>query len=107
MFKIGNSKDLPAIPDHLSDEGKDFIRQCLQREPSRRPAAAELLQHPFVRNAAPLEKSILGFDPLEQPIAISSGLKSKVIVSSTTHEYLPSKLHTYTHDCRVMQYFLN
>ncbi|KAG0486200.1 hypothetical protein HPP92_008295 [Vanilla planifolia] len=24
MFKIGNSKELPTIPDHLSDEGKDF-----------------------------------------------------------------------------------
>lgn len=77
MFKIGNSKDLPPIPDHLSEEGKDFIRRCLQREPSRRPTAAELLQHPFVRNAAPLEKSALGFDPLEQPAAIQSGLKSK------------------------------
>ncbi|KAG6383339.1 hypothetical protein SASPL_156928 [Salvia splendens] len=24
MFKIGNSKELPTIPDHLSDEGKDL-----------------------------------------------------------------------------------
>ncbi|KAF9614142.1 hypothetical protein IFM89_015461 [Coptis chinensis] len=24
MFKIGNSKELPAIPEHLSDDGKDF-----------------------------------------------------------------------------------
>lgn len=90
MFKIGNSKDLPPIPDHLSDEGKDFIRQCLQREPSRRPTAAELLQHSFVRNAASLEKSTLGFDPLEQPMTIASGLNSKVIVHSTTNSILPS-----------------
>ncbi|KAA8533707.1 hypothetical protein F0562_031224 [Nyssa sinensis] len=26
MFKIGHSKELPAIPDHLSDDGKDFVR---------------------------------------------------------------------------------
>lgn len=88
MFKIGNSKDLPPIPDHLSDEGKDFIRQCLQREPSRRLTAAKLLQHPFVRNAAPLDKSTVGFDPLEQPMVISSGLKSKVIISSNTNKFL-------------------
>lgn len=53
MFKIGNSKDLPAIPDHLSDEGKDFVRQCLQRNPKNRPVAAQLLEHPFVKNAPP------------------------------------------------------
>ncbi|GJM86387.1 hypothetical protein PR202_ga02241 [Eleusine coracana subsp. coracana] len=46
MFKIGNSKELPPIPDHLSEEGKDFIRQCLQRDPSSRPTAVDLLQHP-------------------------------------------------------------
>ena len=40
MFKIGNSKELPAIPNNLSADGKDFIRQCLQREPSNRPTAA-------------------------------------------------------------------
>ncbi|OWM79550.1 mitogen-activated protein kinase kinase kinase YODA [Punica granatum] len=56
MFKIGNSKELPAIPDHLSEDGKDFIRQCLQRNPLHRPAAARLLEHPFVKSAAPLER---------------------------------------------------
>ncbi|PKA55005.1 Mitogen-activated protein kinase kinase kinase YODA [Apostasia shenzhenica] len=72
MFKIGNSKELPTIPDLLSEEGKDFIKQCLQRDPSRRPTAAELLQHPFVRYAAPLEKSNLVFDHPEQPMTISN-----------------------------------
>nr|GMD98168.1 mitogen-activated protein kinase kinase kinase YODA [Ipomoea batatas] len=59
MFKIGNSKELPAIPDHLSDEGKNFVRQCLQRNPHHRPTAAQLLDHPFVRNVAPIERAIL------------------------------------------------
>lgn len=57
MFKIGHSKELPAIPEHLSDDGKDFVRQRLQRNPSSRPAA-QLLDHPFVRNVAPLERPI-------------------------------------------------
>lgn len=59
MFKIGNSKELPAIPDTLSDEGKDFVRLCLQRDPQRRPPAAKLLEHSFVKNVAPLEKQTL------------------------------------------------
>ncbi|KAL0332663.1 UNVERIFIED_CONTAM: Mitogen-activated protein kinase kinase kinase [Sesamum calycinum] len=50
IFKIGNSKDVPEIPEHLSADAKSFIRLCLQREPSARPTAAQLLTHPFVRN---------------------------------------------------------
>ncbi|XP_051126898.1 mitogen-activated protein kinase kinase kinase 3 [Andrographis paniculata] len=50
IFKIGNSKDMPEIPDHLSADAKSFIRLCLQRDPSARPTATQLLGHPFVRN---------------------------------------------------------
>ncbi|KAG8065711.1 hypothetical protein GUJ93_ZPchr0004g39069 [Zizania palustris] len=64
MFKIRNSKELPPLPDHLSEQGKDFIRKCLQRDPSQRPTAVELLQHPFMQKAVSLEKSGLS-DPLE------------------------------------------
>lgn len=77
MFKIGNSKELPPIPDHLSEEGKDFIRQCLKRDPSSRPTAVDLLQHPFVRNAPPLEQSAASH-PLEPFTAISCKTNSKV-----------------------------
>lgn len=77
MFKIGNSKELPAIPDHLSDECKDFIRQCLQRDPAKRPTAAVLLQHSFVKNATLIQKSALDFLPSEMPIGVSSGTNSK------------------------------
>ncbi|GMI67600.1 MAP KINASE KINASE KINASE 3, mitogen-activated protein kinase kinase kinase 3 [Hibiscus trionum] len=52
IFKIGNSKDMPEIPDHLSSEAKSFIRLCLQREPSARPTAFQLLDHPFIRDQA-------------------------------------------------------
>ncbi|XP_065011115.1 mitogen-activated protein kinase kinase kinase 3-like isoform X2 [Musa acuminata AAA Group] len=50
IFKIGNSKDIPEIPDHLSSEGKDFLKLCLQRDPMARPSAAQLMEHPFVRD---------------------------------------------------------
>ncbi|GER46668.1 protein kinase superfamily protein [Striga asiatica] len=58
MFKIGNSKELPAIPDYLSDEGKEFIKLCMQRNPQNRPTAAQLLEHSFVKGSSPLEKNI-------------------------------------------------
>uniref|UniRef100_A0A7C9A5Q9 Mitogen-activated protein kinase kinase kinase n=1 Tax=Opuntia streptacantha TaxID=393608 RepID=A0A7C9A5Q9_OPUST len=72
LFKIGNSKELPAIPRHLSDEGKDFVRQCLQRDPLKRPTAVQLLEHPFVRNAASLEKSFISSEP-PAPLGNASG----------------------------------
>ncbi|KAK4492756.1 hypothetical protein RD792_000075 [Penstemon davidsonii] len=58
MFKIGNSKELPTIPEHLSDEGKEFVRLCLQRNPLHRPTAAQLLEHSFVKSAAPEKQSL-------------------------------------------------
>ncbi|XP_021905155.1 mitogen-activated protein kinase kinase kinase YODA-like [Carica papaya] len=77
MFKIGNSKELPAIPDHISDDGKDFIRQCLQRNPLHRPTAAQLLEHPFVKYAAPLERPIVGEHSDPSP-GVTNGVKALV-----------------------------
>ncbi|XP_057863081.2 mitogen-activated protein kinase kinase kinase YODA isoform X2 [Cryptomeria japonica] len=56
MFKIGNSKELPIIPDYLSEDCKGFLRLCLQRNPILRPTAAQLLEHPFVKHAEPYAK---------------------------------------------------
>ena len=50
IFKIGNSRDMPEIPDHLSSEAKNFIQLCLQRDPSARPTAQKLIEHPFIRD---------------------------------------------------------
>lgn len=55
IFKIGNSKDIPEIPDYISSDGKHFLNLCLQRDPSARPTAAQLMDHPFVRDQAPIK----------------------------------------------------
>lgn len=81
VFKIGNSKELPPIPDHLSDHCKDFIRKCLQRDPSQRPTSVELLQHPFIKNGISLEKSVAP-NPFEHLAAISCRPKPKVAVQA-------------------------
>lgn len=92
MFKIGNSKELPTIPDHLSEDGKDFVRLCLQRNPLNRPPATQLLQHPFVKNAV-LERSILTALPSEAPPAVINAVRSLVC-------------HSYVHPLRNCIIFL-
>ncbi|KAB1204848.1 Mitogen-activated protein kinase kinase kinase YODA [Morella rubra] len=76
MFKIGNSKELPVIPDHLSDDGKNFVRQCLQRNPINRPTAAQLLEHPFVKNVALLARPTLGPESSDMPPGVTNGVKA-------------------------------
>lgn len=78
MFKIGNSKELPVIPDHLSEDGKNFVKLCLHRNPLNRPTASKLLEHPFVRNAAPLERPIPSSEHSEGPPTMSNAVRSLV-----------------------------
>lgn len=99
MFKIGNSKELPTIPDHLSEEGKDFVRLCLQRNPLHRPTAAQLLDHIFVRNAGPLEKPIAGPEPSDAP-SVTNGVKSSGIGQARNRPTLDSDRLTI-HSSRV------
>ncbi|KHN25694.1 Mitogen-activated protein kinase kinase kinase 2 [Glycine soja] len=102
MFKIGNSKDLPAMPDHLSEDGKDFIRQCLQRNPVHRPSAAQLLLHPFVKKAT-LGRPILSADPSEakpdfvnamRSLAIGPAKHNLALVSEAAGTYLSRSSRT-------------
>ncbi|KAH6836084.1 hypothetical protein C2S53_012052 [Perilla frutescens var. hirtella] len=48
LYKIGQG-ERPYVPDTLSSDARDFILQCLQVDPSLRPTAAKLLDHPFVK----------------------------------------------------------
>ncbi|KAK2840532.1 hypothetical protein FQN49_006186, partial [Arthroderma sp. PD_2] len=49
MYKIaqGNQPHLPSKGE-LSDLGIDFIKQCFEPDPAKRPSAAELLQHEWI-----------------------------------------------------------
>ncbi|XP_041016336.1 mitogen-activated protein kinase kinase kinase 1 [Juglans microcarpa x Juglans regia] len=52
LFKIGKGEP-PPVPDSLSTDARHFILQCLQAKPDRRPTAAQLLDHPFVKRPLP------------------------------------------------------
>ncbi|XP_027090512.1 mitogen-activated protein kinase kinase kinase 3-like [Coffea arabica] len=49
IFRIANDLEVPEIPNNLSEEAKSFVKVCLQRNPSVRPTAAQLLHHPFIQ----------------------------------------------------------
>jgi len=44
--------DPPQVPDTFSEEFRDFISQCLQKDPQERKSAIQLLRHPFLLQAA-------------------------------------------------------
>ncbi|CAL0325193.1 unnamed protein product [Lupinus luteus] len=60
IFKIGNSNDMPEIPEHLSNDAKNFIKLCLHRNPLARPTAQKLLDHPFIRDQPATKASNFG-----------------------------------------------
>ncbi|XP_013617006.1 PREDICTED: mitogen-activated protein kinase kinase kinase ANP1-like [Brassica oleracea var. oleracea] len=48
VYKIGFTGESPEIPECLSEKGKDFLRNCLRRDPKQRWVVEELLQHSFL-----------------------------------------------------------
>lgn len=48
MFKVGMGES-PEPPDHMTEEGLDFLDLCFRHNPKDRATALELLNHNFVK----------------------------------------------------------
>jgi mitogen-activated protein kinase kinase kinase len=48
IFKIGGAKATPTIPEHASDEAKQFLAQTFEIDHNKRPSADELMLSPFL-----------------------------------------------------------
>ena len=48
IFRIGQSTDIPTIPNNISHELFILIDSCLKRNQDERPTAKELLNHIFL-----------------------------------------------------------
>ncbi|KAL3631829.1 hypothetical protein CASFOL_024813 [Castilleja foliolosa] len=56
LKRIGEGIELPEIPEWISEDARDFVMLCFEREPGKRLSADVLLDHPF------LECSCNGYD---------------------------------------------
>ena len=78
MYNIaqGNPPAMPA-PDQLSETGMDFLNRCFERDPAKRSTAAELLQHPWMREIRRMFVETSGNEPETPRLDTSStGLSS-------------------------------
>ncbi len=59
LFLI-TTKGIPDLkePDAWSAEFKDFLKQCIVKEPAQRPEGKQLLGHPFLRKACPANQLV-------------------------------------------------
>ena len=46
------TKEPPGIRTKFSKDFRDFVKQCLTKDPEKRPSAADLLHHKFMTNAS-------------------------------------------------------
>lgn len=97
IFKIGNSKDIPDIPDHLSSEAKSFLKLCLQRDPAARPTAAQLIEHPWVKDQASVRSSRSGS---------GSGITRDMFPTSTDGSKATVRLQSMTMHCQIVVYIM-
>lgn len=61
MFKIASTNDPPMFADCISEKAKDFLRNCFERDQSKRYTTFQLLQHPWLRD---VEVPIHGKGPM-------------------------------------------
>lgn len=52
MNLIAHSNTIPDFPDEISEDCLDFLEQCINRIPSKRLTAKQLLTHPFITSTA-------------------------------------------------------
>ena len=100
----------PELPEsEFSDVFRDFMKQCLIKEPKKRPSAKKLLKHPFVRDCVVPEidyesncsgegsntarnelnnicdkvlKQLYGYYSSDSDLSVSQRLKAPVVVES-------------------------
>ncbi|CAI4219537.1 unnamed protein product [Parascedosporium putredinis] len=97
IFKIGGAKASPTIPEHASQEAKDFLAMTFEMDHEKRPGADELMLSPF-------------WFPLLD-LDILSGLNGREVGSGANRESAHSELRLMRarallpHPCSLSPFF--
>ena len=77
----------PQLPETFSGQFRDFILQCLAKEPEQRPSAEQLLKHEFIRmyDDALRPFDMAGFVRTVTDMRLSAPRPSSNAASSTAH----------------------
>ena len=64
MFHIGIATQHPPLPNanEMSEIGIDFLQACVTLDPTERPSATELIEHPWLAHLTEGGVSIFDFD---------------------------------------------
>ncbi|KAK1835405.1 Serine/threonine-protein kinase [Podospora conica] len=88
LFQIPKNPP-PRLEGKFSREFKDFIAQCLVKDPDHRPTAKELLRHRFVRSAGKVEALQELIQRKKMADAKADRIKLPVFYQETLHNISP------------------
>ncbi|KAK8490816.1 hypothetical protein V6N12_011446 [Hibiscus sabdariffa] len=92
LFRIVQDEH-PPIPDSLSPDITDFLRQCFKKDARQRPDAKTLLSHPWIRNCRRALQSSLRRGTIKRNITedIAADAKSSNVDNQNAEENLPTE----------------
>ncbi|KAK0652255.1 kinase-like domain-containing protein [Cercophora newfieldiana] len=88
LFQIPKNPP-PRLEGKFSKEFKDFIAQCLVKDPDHRPTARELLKHRFIRSAGKVEALQELIHKKQMADAKADRIKLPVFYQETLHTISP------------------
>ncbi|ODV87864.1 hypothetical protein CANARDRAFT_193653 [[Candida] arabinofermentans NRRL YB-2248] len=85
LFKIADEPS-PTLGSSFSTEFNNFVDQCLQKDPSRRPTAKILLNHSFIKKGSKTSsKQIINLIDKKVRWEIETGNNTKIYYTPTHH----------------------
>ncbi|RYP63205.1 hypothetical protein DL771_009379 [Monosporascus sp. 5C6A] len=88
LFQIPKNPP-PRLEGNFSKEFKDFVTQCLMKDPERRPTAKDLLKHRFVRSAGKVEALQELIERRRNYDAVKYKKRTRNFYQETLHTMLP------------------
>ncbi|KAK2463521.1 hypothetical protein APHAL10511_004272 [Amanita phalloides] len=88
MFHIVDDV-MPPIPEECSDLAREFLTQCFNKEPTKRPSAEILFEHPWLKQNWGLHKELRPQDSIPFLRRVSADLQKSEVVRYLTQIEMP------------------